>query len=295
MSDHARRTAVVTGGTGGIGLHTATGLATAGYEVAVVGRDAGHGAAALAHIRREVPGARARFVAADLAAVGDVRALAGSVRAHGPVDVLVNNVSGLFRERWYTEDGIEATFALTHLAGYLLTELLVEDMVAAGRGRVVVVTSGAVDLADRTGFDQADVAGRYYGMPAYGRAKLASLAHAVGLAERLSGTGVTVLAADPGPAAATTMGKSMSAGLFPFPVRLAWPLVWLNVRRTTAAAAALSPTLAATSAKFGTGQVVTPRGESRGVHPRAADPAVITAVERLSARLTSVGIGSDQG
>jgi NAD(P)-dependent dehydrogenase (short-subunit alcohol dehydrogenase family) len=277
------RHAVVTGGTGGIGLHTATGLAAAGHDVTVVGRDAERGAAAQVHIGHSVPGARPRFVRADLAVLADVRALAETLR---PVDVLVTNVSGLFRDRWYTVDGIEATFALTHLSGYLLTELLVDDMVSAGRGRVVTVTSDAVGLADPTGFDQADVAGRYHGMTAYGRAKLANLAYTAGLADRLRGTGVTVLAADPG-SAATDMAKSMRANLFPFPTRLAWPLIWLNVRRTSPAEAARSSILAATSEEFDTGHVVTPRGQSRAPHPKATDPATIAAVDALSSHLVS--------
>ncbi|MGB3440136.1 MAG: SDR family NAD(P)-dependent oxidoreductase [Actinophytocola sp.] len=287
--------AVVTGGTGGIGLHTATGLASAGHDVTVVGRDAARGAAARAHVARAVPGAGIRFVKTDLTELANVRALADTLRGHGPVDVLVNNVSGLFRRRWYTGDGIEATFALTHLSGYLLTELLVDDMVRAGRGRVVTMTSDAVGLADPTGFDQADVAGRYYGMTAYGRAKLACLAYTAGLAHRLRGTGVTVLAADPG-TAATETARSMRSDLFPFPARLAWPLIWLNIRRMDVAGAARSPLLAATADTYETGQVVAPGGEARAPHPRATEPALIAAVAALSARLTSLGrINSGQG
>lgn len=286
--------AVVTGGTGGIGLHTATGLAAAGHDVTVVGRDADRGRAAQAHIERAVPGAGVRFVRTDLATLANVRALADSLRRRGPVGILVNNVSGLFRGRWYTPDRIEATFALTHLSGYLLTELLVDDMVRAGHGRVVMMTSGAVELADPTGFDQADVAGRYYGMTAYGRAKLASLAYSVGLANRLRGTGVTVLAADPG-VAATETAKSMRSGLYPFPVRLAWPLIWLNIRRTSAATAAHSSILAATSEAYETGRVVAPDGEAHAPHARATEAAVIAAVNDLSARLTSERINSGQG
>ncbi|MER6666867.1 SDR family NAD(P)-dependent oxidoreductase [Amycolatopsis japonica] len=286
-NDVPARTALVTGGTGGIGLHTAIGLAAAGYDVTVVGRDAARGAAARVSIERAVPGARARFVPADLATLAEVRSLARSLRSRGLVDVLVNNVSGLFRERCYTGDGIEATFALSHLSGYLLTELLVGDMVLAGRGRIVTVTSGAIDLADPTGFDQADVAGRFYGMTAYGRAKLANLAYMAGLANRLHGTGVTVLAADPG-TAGTDTAKSMRSDLFPFPARLAWPLIWLNVRRMSVAQAARSSVLAATSDSYETGQVVTPRGQGTAPHPRAADPSLIEAVHTLSARLAAV-------
>jgi NAD(P)-dependent dehydrogenase (short-subunit alcohol dehydrogenase family) len=283
--------AVVTGGSGGIGLHTAAGLAAAGYDVTVVGRDPARGAAARAHVANAVPGAVCRFVPADLSTQANVRALAADLLARGPVDVLVNNVSGLYRRRCYTRDGIEATFALTHLSGYLLTELLVDAMVAAGRGRVVTMTSDAIGLADPTPFDRADVAGRYLGMTAYGRAKLAGLAYAVGLADRLRGTGVTVLAADPG-TAGTETARAMRADLFPFPARLAWPLIWLNVRCRSVAKAARSPVLA-TTGEYETGRVVTADGTSRAPHARAVDPGVIDAVTDLSAALT--GTRSGQG
>ncbi|MFY1636395.1 SDR family NAD(P)-dependent oxidoreductase [Solwaraspora sp. WMMB335] len=278
MTQSSKR-AVVTGGTGGIGLATAHALAGRGYAVTVVGRDPDRGHAAR-DLLASAGSPDARFVRADLSAMHAVHALADDIRVAGPVDLLVNNVGGVYRQRWHTVDGIEATFAMSHLSGYLLTELLVDDMVTTGRGRVVNLTSGAIRLADRTPLDRVEVAGRYYGFTAYGRAKLANLAYTMGLADRLRGTGVTVLAADPG-ASATEMGRSMRSDLFPMPARLAFPLIYLNLFRTSATDAARSSIVAAT-ADLPTGTVLDPKGRPVTPHARATDPAVVQTVTALS-------------
>ncbi|MDG4764102.1 SDR family NAD(P)-dependent oxidoreductase [Solwaraspora sp. WMMD406] len=281
--------ALVTGGTGGIGLATAQALAGHGYAVTIVGRDQRRGGTARDLLATAGAG-DARFVQADLSSLSAVRALADDIRATGPLDLLVNNVGGVYRQRWYTTEGIEATFAMSHLTGYLLTELLVDDMIAAGRGRIVNLTSGAIRLADRTPLDRVEVAGRYYGFSAYGRAKLANLAYTMGLVDRLAGTGVTVLAADPG-ASATDMGRSMRPDLFPMPARLAFPLIYLNLFRTNpadaahssiAAATGGSPTGAAASGGLPSGTVLGPKGTPVIPDARATDPAVIQTVTALS-------------
>ncbi|GAA2510871.1 SDR family NAD(P)-dependent oxidoreductase [Winogradskya humida] len=275
------RTAVVTGGTAGIGLHTAIGLAEAGFAVTVVGRDKVRGAAALE--RLNAAGSAATFIAADLSSQDEVRGLAGTLRERGGIDVLVNNVGGLYPRRRVTGDGFEATFFLTHLSGYLLTELLLEDMVAAGRGRIVNTVSQGIVFADRTPFGQADVAGPYYAMAVYGRAMVASLAWTHGLVARLAGTGVTVVAAAP-PGTRSDMGKSMRASMFPWPTRLVWPVIWFNVHRTPVARAARMTLTAATDKDIAHGTVLGIDADLGG----ADNPETVAAVERLSRDLAPV-------
>lgn len=287
MSALENRTAVVTGGTGGIGLEVAIGMASAGYDVTVVGRNGARGAAAVSRIRTVVPTTEPEFLPADLSSQTEIRRLAATLRSRGPIDVLVNNVGGLHRKRWHTEDGIEATFFLTHLSGYLLTELLLDHMIAAGRGRIVITASTAAAMADPTPFDQADVAGIYHGFPAYGRAMLASLAYTHGLAQRLESTGVTVAAAMPA-ATATDMGKAMRSDLLPYPFRLAWPLIWLNLRRTSPARAARPTLIAATTPDLRSGQVVGTSGKVVQPPAKAVDKSVIDAVQALSRSLAPI-------
>lgn len=285
-----KRTAVVTAGTAGIGFETALGLAAAGYAVTVVGRDAGRGARAVERIDATAPAHPARFLAADLASLGEVRALAGRIAADGPLGVLVNNVGAMFPDRRDSADGIEATFAVNHLSPYLLTELLLPVLRAGAPSRIVNVTSGAVGVAKRA-FEDVEPPGGYYGFHWYGRAKLANLAYTLELAGRLDGTGVSVFAADPGGAATDMTNGTMSDPRIVSPgLRLLWPLVRRTFERATSgpASVAARPSLfAATDASLTgrTGVVIGPRARPVAPFRPAADPRTAEAVRRLSERL----------
>ncbi len=192
------RTVLVTGATDGIGKETARGLARHGARVLLHGRDAGRARAARRDIVSSTGNEQVEVVLADFQSLRQVRALADQV--HGLTDrlhVLVDN-AGVYQERRHlTEDGLETTFQVDHLAPFLLTNLLLDIVVAAAPARVVVVSSGvhqraAVDLDDLQG------ARRYDGYAAYGLAKLGNLLFTYELAERLRGSGVTVNALHPG-------------------------------------------------------------------------------------------------
>lgn len=284
------KTAVVTAGTGGIGLETALGLAEAGFAVTVVGRDAGRGARAVERINATHPARPARFLAADLASLDQVRTLADDIAAgHAasgePLTVLVNNVGAMFAERRYV-DGVEASFVVNHLSPYLLTELLLPTLTAGAPSRIVNVTSGAVGVAKRV-FDAAEPPGGYYGFHWYGRAKLAHLAHTLDLARRLDGTGVSVLAADPGGAATAMTDGTLVPEVVSPPLRLLWPLVRRRFQRSTAgtASAAARPSITAATdpALTGrTGLVIGPRSQPVAPLRAATDPRLVAAVRRLS-------------
>ncbi len=290
--------AVVTAGTGGIGLETAKGLARHGFAVTVVGRNAERGTSAIKEIAAVATAAAPRFVTADLASLGQVRALAAHLAAEGPLKVLVNNVGAMFPQRRQTVDGIESSFAVNHLSPYLLTELLLDRLQAAAPSRIVNVTSAAVKAAKRT-FDAAEPPGGYYGFYWYGRAKLAHLAYTLHLAERLHGTGVTVFAADPGGAATSmTDGTMTSPKIVSPPLRLLWPLVRRTFTRATAgpASAAASPSVfAATDASLEgqTGVLIGPGARPVPVSRGAGDPRIITQVLELSRRLAPLDGGPD--
>ncbi|MER6089277.1 SDR family NAD(P)-dependent oxidoreductase [Streptomyces bluensis] len=279
--------AVVTAGTGGIGLETARGLAACGLAVTVVGRDTERGARAVERIGAVATGGEPRFVAADLASLGDVRALAAQLAAEGPLKVLVNNVGAMFADRQQTVDGIEATFAVNHLSPYLLTELLLDQLRAGGPSRIVNVSSGAIRAAKRT-FDAVEPPGGYYGFHWYGRAKLANLAYTLDLAERLRGSGITVFAADPGGAATDmTHGTMRSPKIVSPALRLLWPLVRRTFERSTAgpaSVAARSSIVAATDASLDgrTGLLIGPQADPVPAFRGSADPRTVSDVLRLS-------------
>lgn len=192
------RNIVVTGGTGGIGNATAAGLAALGARVAIVGRDRARAEAAAEELRRRSSNDEIDVFEADLSSQAQVRRLAADLQERYPrLDVLVNNVGGFWAHRHVTEDGLELTFALNHLAPFLLTNLLVDRMIAQGGARIVNVTSSAESLG-RIDFDDLQGAERYSGQRAYNQSKLANVLFTYELARRLSGTGVTANVVHPG-------------------------------------------------------------------------------------------------
>ena len=183
-------TVLVTGGTGGIGLATATGLAGLGARVGIVGRD-----------RRPGRGRRRRRTARGAGGAGGrVRrrpVLAGTrcggspdevLAAYPRLDVLVNNVGGYWATRHVTVDGLEHTFALNHLAPFLLTNLLLDRLRASAPARVVTVSSGAQAMG-RIDFDDLQGERDYNGQRAYNQSKLANVMFTYELARRLAGYG----------------------------------------------------------------------------------------------------------
>lgn len=279
------RRAVVTAGTGGIGLETAVGLAKAGYAVTVVGRNAERGARAVERIN--AGGAEpARFLQADLASLDEVRALGERIAGEGELAVLVNNVGTMFEDR--TElHGVEASFVVNHLSPALLTELLLPALKADAPSRVVNVTTGAVVLAKKV-FDAVEPPGGYYGFHWYGRAKLANLAYTLDLATQLQGTGVSVFAADPGGAATDMTDGTMRKPKIVSPwLRVLWPLVRRKFERSTSGAAseaAKSSIVAATDETLPTGLLIGAQGVPVTPIKAATDPRVVAAVRRLTER-----------
>jgi len=135
---------------------------------------------------------------ADMSSQAEVRRLAREVLAAYPrLDVLVNNVGGFWATRCLTADGLERTFAVNHLAPFLLTYLLTDRLTASAPARIVTVSSGA-HATGKINFDDLQGERRYSGQQAYSQSKLANVLFTYELARRLDGTGVTATAAHPG-------------------------------------------------------------------------------------------------
>jgi NAD(P)-dependent dehydrogenase (short-subunit alcohol dehydrogenase family) len=193
------KTCVVTGATSGIGLAAAEVLAAKGATLALVGRDPARGEATLARLRAAAPGVQATMHYANLLRMSEVRRLGAELLAAYPrIDVLVNNAGALFRERAVTEDGLERTLALNHMAYFLLTGLLRERLAASAPARVVSVASRAHQRASGLDLDDLNLERRYDGWTAYCRSKLANILFTRELARRLAGTGVTANCLHPG-------------------------------------------------------------------------------------------------
>jgi retinol dehydrogenase-14 len=209
VTDRAK-TYVITGASDGIGLESADQIAAAdrGCRLVLVGRDPARTAAAVGRIRQAHPDCRVDSFLCDFADQHAVRRLAADLlSACERIDVLLNNAGTVFASRTLTDDGIEATFAVNHLAGLLLTELLRERLVESAPARVVFTSSaghfrGTLDLDD-LGFERG-----YSLMRAYSRSKLANVLHTRLLARQLDGTGVTVTCLHPGAVATNIWSRA---------------------------------------------------------------------------------------
>ena len=192
------KTVLVTGGTSGIGRATAIRLAAMGARVGITGRNLERTQRAAAEVASEAGGGSVDAFAADLSSQAEVRRLAHEVLETYPrLDVLVNNAGGFWSHRHVTADGLEHTFALNHLGPFLLTNLLLDRLVASAPARIVTVSSGAQSMG-KIDFDDLMGERKYSGQTAYNQSKLANVMFTYELARRLAGTGVTATALHPG-------------------------------------------------------------------------------------------------
>src|SRR5947209_6905801 len=220
----AGKVVLITGGTGGIGKATAVGLATLGARVGITGRDLERAEQAAIDIRAASRNPAIDAFAADLTSQAEVHRLATAVfDAYPRLDVLVNNVGGFWAHRHPTADGLERTFALNHLAPFLLTTLLLDRLKSSAPARVVTVSSGAQSMG-RIAFDDLQGARSYSGQRAYNQSKLANIMFSNELARRLEGTGVTANSLHPG-VVRTNFGAEDQAWFFTLISRVARPLL----------------------------------------------------------------------
>jgi NAD(P)-dependent dehydrogenase (short-subunit alcohol dehydrogenase family) len=223
---------VITGATSGIGQIASEELARMGARIVQVARDRGRGEAALARLRQINPAGEHTIHYADLSRLAEMHRAAAEIAAAEPrIDVLINNAGAMFGRREVTEDGLERTFALNHMAYFVLTHDLRERLVASAPARVVNTASDAHEGATLD-FDDLQSAAAYgsggpwqwlrYGGPGfkvYGRSKLCNILFTRELARRLAGTGVTANCLHPG-FVATRFGDQ-TGGLISFGIRVA--------------------------------------------------------------------------
>jgi NAD(P)-dependent dehydrogenase (short-subunit alcohol dehydrogenase family) len=186
---------LITGATNGIGLAAAEELARHGAKLAIVARSEARAADAVARIGGEV-----HVLQADLSSQASVRELAAQALDRYPrIDVLVNNAGAIHEHRELTEDGIERTWAVNHLAPFLLTDLLLERLKASAPARIVTTASDAHKGA-KIPFDDLNAERSYRGrgFGRYGETKLANILFTAELARRLEGSGVTANCFHPG-------------------------------------------------------------------------------------------------
>jgi len=201
---------VITGATSGIGQVAAERVAGMGARIIQVARDQQRGEAALQRLSSVGPYARHGIYYADLSRLSDLKRVASEIAAaERRIDVLINNAGALFGSRQVTEDGLECTFALNHLAYFVVTNGLLDRLKATALSRIVNTASDAhesakLDFEDlqsekayRDGFWRSLRYGGA-GFKVYGRSKLCNILFTRELARRLQGTGVTANCLHPG-------------------------------------------------------------------------------------------------
>jgi NAD(P)-dependent dehydrogenase (short-subunit alcohol dehydrogenase family) len=299
IPDQSGKLAVITGATGGLGLETALGLAGAGAEVVLSGRNPTKGRSAEALIRKQYKNANVRFEVADLASLASVANFADRMISAGrPIDILVNNAGVMaLRERGTTADGFETQFGTNYLSHFALTGRLL-PLLKPAKARVVQLSS----IAHRPGkirLDDLNYSQGYKPFPVYQQSKLAMLMFAIELDRRsaANGWGLTSVAAHPGIATTDLVANGPSVGANVL-VRTIIPIAE-RILGHSAAAGALPTLMAATMPGVKGGQYFGPQGwlELKGVpgpgkiEKHALDADVGSQLWEASERLTGVTFG----
>jgi NAD(P)-dependent dehydrogenase (short-subunit alcohol dehydrogenase family) len=209
------RTIVATGATSGIGEAAVLALAGLGARIVLVARDEARAQATLRKLEAKAPGLSHRIHLADLSSMAETRKVGAEIAGSEPrIDILINNAGALFSRRIVTPEGLELTFAVNHMAYFVLTEALRDRLVASAPARIVSTSSDA-HRGVNLDFDDLQSAKAYAGFRAYRRSKLANILFTRELARRLAGTGVAANCLHPG-VVATRFAESSGGLAGPF-------------------------------------------------------------------------------
>jgi NAD(P)-dependent dehydrogenase (short-subunit alcohol dehydrogenase family) len=228
------KTIVITGATSGIGEVAAMKLAEQGARIVFIARDKNRADALLGNL----PGDAAHaYHLADLSTVANVKRVGAAIADAVPkIDVLMNNAGAIFAKRTLNADGLEMTFAVNHMAYFVLTHALLANVKAAAPGARIVSTSSQMHASGRLDFDDLQMKRGYTAWDAYANSKLANVLFTRALARRLEGSGVTANCLHPG-FVNTRFGNSAGGAVAPAlklaklsalpPARGAETMIWL--------------------------------------------------------------------
>lgn len=204
---NSRPVVLITGGNSGIGFATVTKLAQRGYHVILASRNQTTSAQAISRIQESQPDSSLEAIPLDLASFASVRQFAAIFQEKGyPLNILINNAGGSIqgKQASFSADGFELTLATNHLGHFLLTNLLIDNLVKSAPSRVITVSSQlhvpGYGMGPAPDFDWDNLDGsKYYNSQVfYKNSKLANIWFAYELQRRLAGTGVVSLAVCPG-------------------------------------------------------------------------------------------------
>lgn len=281
MQNHNTRTVLITGGTGGIGLYSAIGIAKTGATVLVTGRNADRGHAARDTIAQASDNPRIQFIQGDLSSIHGIDALASAVSSHiDTLDVLVNNAGYFGNQLQQNDDGLELHFAVNVLAPWRFTRALLPLLQVAPRARVVNVSGGDKPAAIDPDNLQAEKG--FKGLLTYKHSKSVLEAASMCLARDLESEGICVNIVFPG-RASTAMTQALSPQALPGAMKLMYPFFRLFFREDggkSAAKAAHSTIWAATTPELEgvTGAYFDTHGTRQSLHASAYEADVHTRI-----------------
>jgi NAD(P)-dependent dehydrogenase (short-subunit alcohol dehydrogenase family) len=285
--DLTGRVAIVTGASAGLGLETARALAAAGAHVVFGVRDTAKGEAARDAIRASVPDSALELATLDLASLASVRAFASWFAAtHERLGLLVNNAGVMYTPMLRTAEGFEMQFGTNHLGHFLLTNLLVPQLVAGSPARVVNLSSGGHQGSDILWDDPNFERAPYDKFTAYSQSKTANILFTVELDRRLAPHGVRAYAVHPG-MIVTELGRHMTRDdLVALRERAKkGPSGGLPAYKSIEAGAATSVWAATASELDGTGGIYLADCAPATAAPWATDPDAARRLWELSERL----------
>ena len=200
---------LVTGANSGLGKITARVLAQLGASVLMVCRNRQKGELVLNETQAVNNACDLHLFVADLSSLAEIRRLAADINSHFPrIDVLINNAGAINPARSLTVDGLETTFAVNHLAGFLLSNLLLDQLRASTAPRIINVSSHAHKVGNMH-FDDLGLEKNFNPMKAYAQSKLANILFTYELVRRLNGKNSGINAVHPG-TVNTNFGKNLS-------------------------------------------------------------------------------------
>jgi NAD(P)-dependent dehydrogenase (short-subunit alcohol dehydrogenase family) len=209
----AGKTIVITGATSGMGEAAVLELARQGARMVLIARDKARGDVTMAKLKSANPGANHTIHYADLSRTAEMKRVGAEVAAAEPkIDVLINNAGAVYLSRKVSADGLEMTFAINHLAYFVVTNLLLDRLKATPGARVVSTSSDAHNVG-KIDFDDLQLEKSYSSFRAYGTSKLENILFTRELAKRLSGTGVTANCLHPG-FVGTRFGQNNANNIF---------------------------------------------------------------------------------
>jgi NAD(P)-dependent dehydrogenase (short-subunit alcohol dehydrogenase family) len=186
----------ITGTTSGIGAATAAALAAEGHELWLLNRNADKTAQQLANLKARYPNATTHGLVCDLNDLSSVQMAAAALQQLGGLDVLINNAGGLTPQRENTKDGFEAQFQMNHLGHFLLTNLLIDQLLAT-KGKVINLSSEA-HRAARLNLEDLQMEQGWSTFSAYANAKGCNILFTKGLHARFNQQGLQAFAVHPG-------------------------------------------------------------------------------------------------